>query len=41
MNETDKAGNKFYVSDYTDYFKKIAKMFFEEDIELEQIDIWK
>ena len=41
VNETGKAGNKFYVSDYTDYFKKIAKMFFEEDIELEQIDIWK
>ncbi len=35
------AGSSFYVSDYTDYFQKIASMFFEEDIWLEKIDFWK
>jgi len=33
--------DRFYVSDYTDYFGKIARLFFEEDLELEQIDFWK
>jgi len=33
------AGNKFYVSDYTRYFKLIAKMFFEEAIDLEKITL--
>jgi len=31
--------NQFYVSDYTRYFKLIAKMFFEEAIELEKITL--
>lgn len=31
----------FYVSDYTETFKKIARMFFEQDIPLSQLDIWK
>ncbi|MBP8959590.1 MAG: glutamate racemase [Bacteroidales bacterium] len=32
--------DKFIVSDYTDYFGKIARMFFEKDIHLEKADIW-
>jgi glutamate racemase len=34
-------GHKFFVSDYTEYFEKISRMFFEEKIHLEQINIWK
>ncbi|KPK80586.1 MAG: glutamate racemase [Bacteroides sp. SM23_62_1] len=33
--------HKFFVSDYTEYFEKISRMFFEENIHLEQINIWK
>jgi glutamate racemase len=32
--------NKFYVSDYTSYFKKLSTMFFEEEIEMEKIWFW-
>jgi len=32
---------KFYISDYTDYFEKISKMFFEEKIHLEELNFWK
>ena len=39
-DETPKAGNKFYVSDFTRYFKLIAKMFFEEEIDLEKLNLW-
>lgn len=35
------AMKKFYVSDLTRYFKLIAKMFFEEEIELEKLNLWK
>ncbi len=31
----------FYVSDYTDYFARIAGMFFEERITLRKLDLWK
>lgn len=30
----------FFVSDYTDYFEKIARMFFESNINLQKADIW-
>ncbi len=30
----------FYVSDYTDYFNNISKLFFEEEIELEKLNFW-
>jgi glutamate racemase len=33
--------DKFYVSDYTDYFKVISRMFFDEEIKLEKLDLWK
>jgi len=32
--------DQFFVSDYTDYFEKIARMFFEGDINLKKADIW-
>jgi glutamate racemase len=42
LNGSQQDGTKkFYVSDFTRYFKLIAKMFFEEDIELELLDFWK
>jgi len=41
LNSSPGAENHFFVSDYTDYFGKIAKLFFEEDLVLEQIDFWK
>lgn len=31
----------FYVSDYTSYFEKISKVFFEKNINLTKVDIWK
>lgn len=30
----------FFVSDYTEYFEKIARMFFESSINLRKADIW-
>lgn len=33
--------NQFFVSDYTEYFEKIAKVFFEEKINLKLLDLWK
>jgi len=33
--------NEFYISDYTKMFETIARMFFEEDIQLKKLDIWK
>jgi glutamate racemase len=32
--------HKFVVSDYTPYFQVISKLFFEEDIKLEKINLW-
>jgi glutamate racemase len=32
---------KFYLSDFTRYFKQIARMFFEEEIDLVRLDFWK
>lgn len=41
LNDTGKKGkDKFYVSDFTPYFEKIARMFFEGEISLEKADIW-
>lgn len=31
----------FFVSDYTEYFEKIARMFFESNINLQKADIWR
>jgi len=40
LNDTGKVNDQFYVSDYTDYFEKIARMFFEGEINLQKADIW-
>jgi len=37
---TDKAsGHEFYVSDHTDYFEIIARMFFGEKIDLNKVSL--
>jgi glutamate racemase len=40
LNTTKPEKNKFYVSDITKYFKQIARMFFEEEIDLVKLNIW-
>jgi len=37
-NGSDK--HEFYVSDYTEFFEKISRMFFEEEVRLEKLDFW-
>lgn len=41
LNPTDIIERIFYVSDYTEYFENISKMFFEEEINLQKLDFWK
>jgi len=41
LNESNKDLHEFYLSDYTSWFEKIAKMFFEEEIRLELLNFWK
>jgi glutamate racemase len=40
LNDTRKVKDQFFVSDYTPYFEKIARMFFEGQINLKKADIW-
>jgi glutamate racemase len=40
INDTGIVKDQFFVSDYTTYFEKIAKMFFEGEINLNKADIW-
>ncbi len=40
LNRGNKENDKFFVSDHTVWFEKIAKMFFEGDINLTKADIW-
>jgi hypothetical protein len=40
LNDTSVVKDCFYVSDYTPYFEKIARMFFEGEINLKKVDIW-
>lgn len=40
LNDTGKVRDQFFVSDYTPYFEKIARMFFEGEINLQKADIW-
>lgn len=40
LNDSGKVKDQFFISDYTDYFEKIAKMFFEGEINLKKADIW-
>jgi glutamate racemase len=41
LNERKNPQHYFYISDYTEYFKNTARMFFKESINLEKLDIWK
>ncbi len=34
-------GDRFFVSDHTEYFSRIAAIFFEKEIILEKYDLWK
>ena len=40
LNDTGIARDQFFISDYTPYFEKIARMFFEGEINLQKADIW-
>ncbi len=40
LNDSGKVQDQFFISDYTSYFEKIARMFFEGEINLKKADIW-
>jgi glutamate racemase len=40
LNDRGRTNDQFFVSDYTSFFEKIARMFFEEEINLKKADIW-
>jgi glutamate racemase len=40
LNPNPDPGHEFYVSDFTDYFQVISKLFFEEAIVLEKVNLW-
>jgi glutamate racemase len=40
LNDSGKVKDQFFISDYTAYFEKIARMFFEGEINLKKADIW-
>jgi glutamate racemase len=40
LNDSGKVKDQFFISDYTSYFEKIARMFFEGEINLKKADIW-
>jgi glutamate racemase len=40
LNDTGNVQDKFFISDYTPFFEKIARMFFEGEINLKKADIW-
>ena len=40
LNDSGKVTDQFFISDYTPYFEKIARMFFEGEINLKKADIW-
>jgi glutamate racemase len=40
LNDSGKVKDQFFISDYTHYFEKIARMFFEGEINLKKADIW-
>ncbi len=41
IRQGKKPNHKFFVSDYTEYFEKISRMFFEDKIHLEKVDLWR
>jgi len=40
LNDSPARPDEFYVSDFTPFFGKIARMFFEKEIILQKVDIW-
>jgi glutamate racemase len=40
LNDSGIVKDQFFISDYTSYFEKIARMFFEGEINLKKADIW-
>jgi glutamate racemase len=40
LNDSGIFKDQFFISDYTSYFEKIARMFFEGEINLSKADIW-
>jgi len=40
LNDSGIVKDRFFISDYTPYFEKIARMFFEGEINLKKADIW-
>jgi glutamate racemase len=40
LNDSGIVKDKFFISDYTAYFEKIARMFFEGELNLKKADIW-
>ncbi len=40
LNTATSGASKFLVSDFTDYFQAISKLFFEEEIKLEKVSLW-
>jgi glutamate racemase len=40
LNDSGRVNDQFFISDYTTYFEKIARMFFEGEINLKKADIW-
>jgi glutamate racemase len=40
LNSSGIIKDQFFISDYTPYFEKIARMFFEGEINLKKADIW-
>lgn len=40
LRESGTAKDQFFISDYTPFFEKIARMFFEGNINLKKADIW-
>jgi glutamate racemase len=40
INDSGIVRDQFFISDYTTYFEKIARMFFEGEINLKKADIW-
>jgi glutamate racemase len=40
LNDTGIVNDQFFISDYTVYFEKIARMFFEGEINLKKADLW-
>jgi len=40
LSSRSKSDHRFLVSDFTDYFQVISRLFFEENIVLEKINLW-